>query len=332
MQKELSQFFQICKKPYLLSRYKNNKVVYAFCKIISDKFITFPKYEIEDLKFHGFPNDEYQEDRWKKFQGLLERILKQNTEEQVMNIRGFLEECHGDDSTRDTQNNVHEPEYLYYHRLFTKSNCIPLKIIYKVYPELDKESAVQEEYNEKGYYIPTGTIIEISNTKGLIKFNDVQDSRISLDFLKFPFKKDFEATIVVSPKWLKSDPNFYRNRNAKWQEMRIDGIKTEDIKIYILKCSRTRTWLKEVFEKGGLKPICLGNVDINSKLSLKDALVNCITKKYRAVLLGKDIYVVKPTTSKNFKLDGEIPKNSYPYDLHNFNIHCSYIPEELVNE
>ena len=119
---------------------------------------------------------------------------------------------------------------------------------------------------------------------------------------------------------------------AKWQEMRINGIKTEDIKIYILKCSRTRTWLKEVFEKGGLKTICLGNVDIKSNTSLKDALVNCINKKYRAVLLGKDIYVVKPTTSKNFKLDGEIPKNSYPYDLHNFNIHYSYIPEELVNE
>ena len=34
MQKELSQFFQICEKPYLLSKYKNNFVVYAFCKII----------------------------------------------------------------------------------------------------------------------------------------------------------------------------------------------------------------------------------------------------------------------------------------------------------
>ena len=216
--------------------YKDNQVVYTFCKIVSDKFITFPKYEIEDLKFHGFPNDEYQETRWKQFPTILEQVLKEDTEEKIKIIREFLESCHGDDSTRDTQNNVHEPEYLYYHRLFTKSNCIPLKTIYKVYPELDKDSILQEEYNEKGYYIPTGTIIEISNTNGILKFNDVQDSKITLDFLKFPFKKEFKATIVVSPRWFKYDSNFYRNRNAKWQEMRINGIKTEEIKNYMLKC------------------------------------------------------------------------------------------------
>lgn len=328
MQKEMSQFFQICNKPYLLNKYKDNQVVYTFCKIVSDKFITFPKYEIQDLKFHGFPNDEYQESRWKLFPSVLEKILKEDTPKKVEIIREFLESCHGDDSTRDSNNDIHEPEYLYYHKLFTKSNCIPLDIIYKAYPELKKEN----EESSVGYYIPTGTIIGISHKNGITKFHDVQDSKISLDFLKFPFRKEFEATIVISPKWLVYDNNFYKNRNAKWQELRINGFRTDDIKIYILKCSKTKKWLKEIFEKAGLKTICLNPIKIESTKDLKESLIKCLQKKYRGVLLNKDIYVVKRTSAKNIKLDGIIPINSYPYDLFNFNIHYSYIPEELINE
>lgn len=328
MQKELSQFFQVCKNPVLLAKYKANKVIELFCKVVTDSFVTFPKYQIEGLTFHGFPNDEYQETRWKQFPSVLDSILKENNEEKITLIQNFLESCHGDDSTRDNSNNVHEPEYLFYHRIFTKSQCIPFDRIYKVYPELLK----QKEETEEAFFIPTGTIIEIQHSKGVTKFKDVQNSKISLDFLKFPFNRDFEATIVVSPRWYKYDSNFYNNRNAKWQELIISGIKTEDIKIYILKCSRTKKWLREIFENGGLKALSLNSLLIKSKEDLKSAVTECINKKYRAVLVGNDIYVTKPTNAKTFKIDGDIPKNSFPYDLSSFKIHYSYIPEDYINE
>ena len=326
MQKEMSQFFQICEKPYLLVKFKDNEVVSTFCRIITDKFITFPKYEIEDLKFHGFPNDEYQEARWKKFPETLEKIIKGDTQDKIKLIREFLEECHGDDSTRDNENNVHKPEYLYYHKLFTKSTCIPLNIIYKVYPELKKEN----EQNELGYYIPTGTIIELANSNGVLKFNDVQDSKISLDFLKLPFRKSFTAKLVIAPRWFKYDLNYYRNRNAKWQELRVQGMTVNDIKIYILDCSAGTDWLKKHFKSIGIKTLVLKPVEINNNRDLKEALITCYQKNYRAVLVNNDIYVAKKTTAKIFKLDSDIPSNSYPWDLIKFNIHYSLIPETML--
>ena len=150
--------------------------------------------------------------------------------------------------------------------------------------------------------------------------------------MKFPFRKEFEATIVISPRWFNYDDNFYKNRNAKWQELRINGFRTDDIKIYILKCSKTKKWLKEIFEKAGLKTICLNPIQVESTKDLKDSLVKCLNKHYRGVLLNKDIYVVKRTTAKTIKIDGTIPINSYPYDLSSFNIHYSYIPEVFTNE
>ena len=329
MQKEMSQFFQICNKPYLLNKYKDNQVVYTFCKIVSDKFITFPKYEIQDLKFHGFPNDEYQESRWKQFPSVLEKILKEDTQKKVETIREFLESCHGDDSTRDSNNDVHEPEYLFYHRLFTKSKCIPFDRIYKVYPELKKDPT-DTNFPTKAYKIPVGTIIDIEFKDGTLRFNDVQDSNIQLDFLRLPFRKSFTAKIVISPKWMKYDYNYYRNRNAKWQELRIQGIETKDIKIYILECSRGKDWLKTILEKVGIKALVLNPVTINNNGDMKDAMIECCKREFRALLVNKDIYVIKKTKAKTFSIDADIPSGSFPWDLANFNIHYSFVPERIL--
>jgi hypothetical protein len=331
MKEELSIFFQICRNPVLLNKYKDVKLIKDYCKIVVDDFVTFPNYDIEDLKYRGFPNDEYLENRRKEFPEVLNKIQKSSKEEQIKIIREFLESCHGDDTTRDDKNNVHEPEYMFYHCLFTKSKKIPFDRIFKAYPELRKEE-VPIEFPAIAYKIPVGTIIDIEFKDGSLRFNDVQDSDIQLDFLRLPFRKAFTAKIVVSPKWFKYDLNYYRNRNAKWQELRIKGIKTKDIKVYILDCSRKKEWLKETLENVGIKSIVLNPVEVNSTKDIKEALIDCYKKEYRAILINNDIYVAKKTTAKVFKLDGQIPSNSFPWDLIHFNIHYSQIPETLLNE
>lgn len=329
MKEDLSIFFQICKNPVLLNKFRDNDVIQEYCKIISDNFIAFPHYEIEDLKYHGYPNDEYLCARFKNFHKVMEKLQTADTETQIELIRSFLESCHGDDTTRDDKANIHEPEYLFYHSIFTKSNIIPLERIYKVFPELKKEVS-SFKIPCLAFKVPVGTIIEIEHNNGVTRFNDIQDSKITLDFLRFPYSKNFRAKIVVSPKWFNYDTNYYKNRNAKWQELRIQGIKTEDIKIYILECSVKKSWLKELFENSGIKTITLSPFNITTDLEFREALIDCLVKEYRALLAGDDIFVVKKHTSKYFKIDGDIPINSYPYDLNKFNIHYSYIPEGLL--
>lgn len=331
MKEELSIFFQICKNPILLNKYKYVQLIQDYCRIIADDFITFPKYEIGDLKFHGFPNDEYLEQRRAQFTGVLEQIQSSPKKKQIELIREFLESCHGDDTTRDDVNNIHEPEYMFYHCLFTKSKRIPLDLIYKAYPELQEEE-VPIGFPAIAYKIPVGTIIDIEFKNGNLRFKDVQNSDIQLDFLRLPFRKSFTAKIVVSPKWFKYDNNYYRNRNAKWQELRIKGIKTKDIKVYILECSRSGEWFKETLEKVGVKAIVINPVEINNTNDIKESLIDCYKKEYRALLINNDIYVAKKTSKKIFKLEGQIPSNSFPWDLVSFNIHYSFIPETLLNE
>lgn len=330
MQKDLSLFFQVINCPTLLLKFKDNEVLATYCKLVTDDFITFPKIDIKDLKYHGYPNDEYQVGRYNNFiKNILPQILNSNTEKQKELMCEFLESCHGDDSTRDSVNNVHQPEYLFYYHIFSKSHCIPFNIIYKAYPELQKAST-DFTYPCIGYKIPTGTMIEIEFKNNNLRFKDVQNSNIQLDFLRLPFRKSFNAKIVISPKWFKYDINYYRNRNAKWQELRIKGIKTKDIKIYILYCSRTKEWLRETLEKIGVKAIVLNPIKINDSKDIKEALIECCKKEYRAILINNDIYVAKKTKAKMFKIDSQIPSNSFPWDLNAFNIHYSLIPEVLL--
>jgi len=293
MKDTIEQFFQVCKNNKIILEARSNEIVRFFCELLHDEYVTFPKIDSSNIICFGYPGPSYLEDRWKEFKELVQKWKnkKLSYQEITNQLLLFLQSCHGDDSTSNNEMRM-------YVCLINKSKLISDYWIKSAFPLLIKQkNKKQLSYPFNCFYRPVGVEVSVRKIGDTFQINDIQNMRLNFDFLKLKCK-DFLAEFIISVKWEEKDTLYYNSKDAKWQDIRINGIDTNKIKVYIKKCSTDVNEIKKCLSSKGILASELKEYSVKDSDELSLLLSNAKKRRHKGVIVNDTTIVGIPSKVK----------------------------------
>ena len=307
MKDNIEQFFQVCKNNKIILEARSNEIVRFFCELLHDQYVTFPKIDSSNIICFGYPGPSYLEDRWKEFKELVQkwRHRKISHQDITSQLLLFLQSCHGDDSTPDNEMRM-------YVCLINKAKLISDYWIKNAFPLLIKQkNKKQLSYPCSCFYRPVGAAVNVSKIGDTFQINDVQNIRLNFDFFKLKCK-DFLAEFIVSVKWEEKDTLYYNSKDAKWQDIRINGIDTSQIKVYIKKCSIDINEIKKSLLMKGISSSILKEYSVKDSDELSIVLSNAKKRRHKGIMVDEMVIVGIPAKVTRLTFTSDTENN---YDL-----------------